>query len=118
MPNMKALDSNKKLAITYRVEGGCLGPVGHMHIDKFCDYAQENIKNKNDNFISLKIAPRHDKSLPEMQFNLLSKKITHDQAEKYLSFFNLSLENFEGELSDQLTQLIQTYVNKHINSFT
>ena len=43
MPTPTELDNNKKLLVTYRVEGGCLGPVGHTHIDKFCEYAQENM---------------------------------------------------------------------------
>ncbi len=41
MPTLSSLDDNKKLAVTYRVEGGCLGPVGHTHIVKFCEYAQD-----------------------------------------------------------------------------
>lgn len=115
MPTLSSLDDNKKLAVTYRVEGGCLGPVGHTHIVKFCEYAQENINNPYSNFIKLIIIPRHDKSLPEMQFNVLSKKVNHLQAEKYLSLFNQNLEDFECQLSDELTRLIQAYADKYIN---
>ena len=115
MPTPTEIDNNKKLLVTYRVEGGCLGPVGHTHIDKFCEYAQENIENSSSNFINLKIIPRHDKSLPEMQFNLLSKKVTYTQAEKYLSMFGLSLEDFECELSDQLTLLLKLYAEEFID---
>tara|TARA_R110002167_G_scaffold24330_9_gene85746 strand:- start:862 stop:1209 length:348 start_codon:yes stop_codon:yes gene_type:complete len=114
MPTTSSLDDNKKLVVTYRVEGGCLGPIGHKHIDKFCEYSQQNIETPFSKFIKLIITPRHDKNLPEMQFNISSKKINHRQAEKYLSLFGGSLDNFECELSDQLTQLIQTYVNEHI----
>ncbi len=114
MPLLSSLDDNKKLAVTYRVEGGCLGPVGHTHIDKFCEFTQENIHNPNANFIKLNIIPRHDKSLPEMEFNVLSKKVNHLQAEKYLSVFGQSLDDFECQLSDELTRLIQTYVREHI----
>lgn len=112
MPTIHALDENKKLLVTYRVEGGCLGPIGHTHIDKFCEFAQENIKNTSSNFITLNVIPRHDKSLPEMQFNVLSKKVTHAQAEKYLGVFGQSLEDFECELSDQLTLLISRYAEQ------
>tara|TARA_R110002049_G_scaffold295008_2_gene482108 strand:- start:274 stop:621 length:348 start_codon:yes stop_codon:yes gene_type:complete len=114
MPHAKALDNNKKLEISYRVEGGCLGPAGHTHIDKFCEYAQENIQTTSSNFVNLNIIPRHDKSLAEMQFSVLSKKITHQQTDKYLSYFGQSLDDIECELSDQLTQLIQAYANEHI----
>lgn len=114
MPNISSLDDNKKIAVTYRVEGGCLGPLGHTHIDKFCEYAQENIDNPNTNFIKLIITPRQDKSLPEMQFNVLSKKVNQLQAEKYLSLFGQSLDDFECELSDQLTRLIHNYAEQFI----
>lgn len=115
MPHTRALDNNKKLEISYRVEGGCLGPTGHTHIDKFCEYAQENIQTTSSNFVNLSIIPRHDKSLPEMQFCVLSKKISHAQAEKYLSYFGQNLDKIECELSDQLTGLIETYAKKHIH---
>lgn len=116
MPTTTATpDNTKKLEVRYRLEGGCLGPVGHSHIDKFCDYAQENIENKNNKFINLKIMPRHDKSLPEMQFHILAKKVTHAQAEKYLGFLGQSLEEFECELSDQLTALIKRYAEQFIS---
>lgn len=115
MPTFSSLDDNKKLAVTYRIEGGCLGPVGHTHIDKFCEYAQDNIANPFANFIRLNLIPRHDKSLPEMQFNVLSKKVNHQQAEKYLSVFGQSLDAFECELSDELTRLINIYVGEYIN---
>jgi|TARA_R110000850_G_scaffold86886_2_gene186935 hypothetical protein len=114
MPHSIALDNNKKLEIIYRIEGGCLGPEGHNHIDKFCTYAQEKIQSSSSNFVNLNIVPRHDKSLAEMQFSVLSKKITHLQAEKYLSYFGQSLDDIECELSDQLTGLIETYANEHI----
>ena len=114
MSTIKALDDNKKLIVTYRVEGGCLGPIGHTHVDKFCDFAQEHIENKHSQFINLKIIPRHDKSLPEMQFNVFSKKVSHAQAEKYLAVFGQSLDDFEGELSEQLAVLIDSYAEKFI----
>lgn len=110
----KALPDEKKLAVTYRVEPGCLGPTGNSHVDKFCEYAQKNIDNSNTNFIKLMITPRHDKNMPEMQFNILSKKVNHLQAEKYLNLFGQSLDDFECELSDQLTLLIHHYSEKFI----
>lgn len=114
MPTHTELDDNKKLLVTYRVEGGCLGPVGHTYIDNFCDYAQQRIENKSSKFINLNVMPRHDKSIPEMQFKVLSKKVTHVQAEKYLSIFGQSLDDFESELIDQITLLIKNYAEEFI----
>lgn len=114
MPSSSALDNNKKLEVNYRVEGGCLGPVGHTYIDNFCEYAQQHIENNRANFISLNIMPRHDKSIPEMQFKVLSKKVSHAQAEKYLSIFGQNLDDFESELIDQITLLIKNYAEEFI----
>lgn len=113
MPNTNTLDT-KKLEIIYRIEGGCLGPVGHTHIDKFCEFAQENIKMVNSNYINLKITPRHDKSLADMQFSILSKKLSHAQAGKYLSYFGQSLDDIESALSDQLAEIIGEYASLFI----
>lgn len=114
MPIPSSLDEQKKLVVTYRVEGGCLGPKGHEHIVNFCDYAQANIENTSSNFIKLNIVPRLDKTLPEIQFNVLSKKVTYAQAEKYVGVFGQNLEDFEGKLSDELTRLIQSYADQHL----
>ena len=48
-----------------------------------------------------------------MQFSMLSKRVTHAQAKKYLSYFGQSLEEFE--LSDQLALLISSYAREFIN---
>ena len=114
MSSPSSLDDQKKLVVTYRVEGGCLGPEGHNHIVNFCDYAQANIVNGSADFLTLNIVPRLDKTLPEIQFNILSKKVTYAQAEKYLSYFGQNLEDFECLLSDELTKLIREYAGKYL----
>ena len=43
-----------------------------------------------------------------------SKKVSHAQAEKYLAVFGQSLDDFEGELSEQLAVLIDSYAEKFI----
>lgn len=105
------LIEDKKLAVTYRVEPGCLGPTGYSKIDGFCSFAQQEIEGLDADYVVWNIIPRTDKSLPEMQFNLMGKRLSHDQAEKYLSRLGKDLEEFELHLSDKLTDLINQFMS-------
>ena len=104
------LPEDKKLSITYRVEPGCLGPDGTDIVDNFCSVAQDEFKSLDAGFVKWNIVPRNDKSLPEMQFNVLGKMITEAQAEKYLAAFDKNLEEVEGHLSDKIATLIDDFM--------
>lgn len=103
------LAENKKLTITYRVEPGCLGPDGASLIDEFCAYAQKAVESLDSDYMVWNIIPRNDKKLPEIQYNVLGKKMNYDQADKYLAIFNKSLDEFEGHLNDNLANLIEEF---------
>jgi hypothetical protein len=111
MPFVSSLDNHKKLAVTYRVESGCLGPKGSGLIESFCQFAHDRIQTLDADYIAWTITPRHDKKLPEMSYKVLGKVINHTQAEKYLGIFNKSLDEFECHLSDRLTQFINEFMN-------
>ena len=104
------LDQEKKLTVIFRVEPGCLGPQGKSLVDKFCEYAQAKIDSVDAEYISWIIQARHDKSLPEMEYRINNKKLTHDKAEKYLSFLNKELDIFEGHLHDNLATYIDEFM--------
>lgn len=105
------LQENKKLSVTYRVEAGCLGPDGTSHIAKFCKFAQLALQTLDSDYIAWNIVHREDKTLPEMQYNVMGKMMNYQQAEKYLAVFGKSLDEFEGHLSDQLTNLIHRFMS-------
>lgn len=105
-----SLPEGKKLLVTYRVESGCLGPTGASKVVGFCEYAQENIKSLDAEYITWNIVPRHDKALPEMQYGILDRRITHAQAEKYLAVFGKVLDEFEGHLVEKLALFIDDYM--------
>ena len=109
MSASSSLTREQKLTVTYRVESGCLGPTGADHIEAFCHYAQSQMETIDAGYINWNIIPRLDKSLPEMAYQVLGKRMTHQQAEKYLRHFGKSLDEFEGHLSDKLAELISTY---------
>jgi len=103
------LPQDKKLNVVFRVEAGCLGPKGKDHIEQFCSFAQVEVEPIDADFVHWEIVPRHDKSLPEMQYNINGKRLTHDQAAKYLDVFKKSLDEFEGHLHDKLDTLIEQF---------
>mgnify|MGYP000025747680 CR=1 FL=1 len=104
------LQEDKKLCVTYRVEPGCLGPKGKRYISEFCSFAQSQLRSLDSEYIAWNIIPRKDKALPEMQYNIVGKRMTHSQAEKYLVLFDQSLDEFEGHLCEKLATLINEFM--------
>lgn len=103
------LPADKKLTVTFRVEPGCLGPDGKSLIEAFCSYAQQDIKLLDLDYVNWHITPRFDKSLPEIQYNIHGKRISHDQANKYIALFGKQLSELEEHLDDRLTSLIDSF---------
>jgi hypothetical protein len=109
MSSVITLSVEQKLTLTYRVEPGCLGPTGADRIEGFCAYAQSQMQSIDADCIHWNITPRFDKSLPEMAYQVLGKRMTQQQAEKYLAHFGKRLDDLEGHLTDKLAELIATY---------
>ena len=112
MKNNLSLPQDKKLTAVVRVELGCLGPDGSVHIEEFCGVAQKEIGPIYSDFINWEIVPRFDKSLPEIQYKIINKNLTLDQAEKYLALFNKNLDEFEGLMQEKLASLIDQYLTR------
>jgi len=104
------LDQDKKLCVTFRLEPGCLGPQGVEYITDFCESAQKTISDTNAEFVILNIMPRHDKTLPEIEYKINNKKLSHDKAVKYLNVFDKNLDEFEACLQDKLAIHIDEYL--------
>ena len=109
MNDPSALPKEKKLTVVFRVEPGCLGPKGKLHAQEFCDLAIQDMEPVDADFVHWEIVPRYDKSLSEMEYQVLGKKMTHDQAARYLALFNKDLDEFEGHLHDHLALLIEGF---------
>ena len=105
------LPQDKKLTVLFRVEPGCLGPEGQDHVDKFCQYAEKEMAPVDSDFVHWEIVPRHDKSLPETQYKIGNKSLSHDKAERYLQVFEKNLDDFEGHLHDKLALLIDEFLD-------
>ena len=102
--------ADKKLSVIFRVEPGCLGPEGSSHISQFCDFSQSKIRSSNSDYIVWNIVPRNDKSLPEMEYSLAKKRLSHSQAEKYLALFGKNLDELDSDFGDTLEVLINQYM--------
>ncbi|MGS2718287.1 hypothetical protein ACVBE9_08960 [Eionea flava] len=106
------LPDHQKLTVTYRVEPGCLGPEGKSYVDAFCVFAQKKVVDLDPDFICWKIVPRTDKNLPEMQYHVRSKQLTHDKADKYLNIFGKSLDEFEDHIMGESVALIDQFFKR------
>lgn len=106
------LSEDKKLKVLFRLEPGCLGANGVEYIDAFCHFAEQEVQSVDADFILWSIIPRHDKQLPEVEYSINQKKLSHQQAEKYLALFDKVLDEFEEHLNDKLTQLIEHYFQR------
>ena len=95
--------------VLFRVEPGCLGPDGIEHIEKFCNFAEIEVANVDADFVHWDIVPRFDKTLPEIEYRISHKRLTHDKALKYLSLFDKNLDEFEEHLNDKLALLIDEF---------
>lgn len=107
------LPAAKKLTIIYNVESGCLGPRGRSHIEAFCQFAQEQMADLHSDFINWQITPRTDNSKPEIQYSLMNKLLQEHQTDKFLSYFNKSVDELETFLLGIIVILIEQYHNEH-----
>jgi hypothetical protein len=112
MPYSLPLKDDKKLAVTYRVEAGCLGPDGLNYIADFCNFAQVELQKTDSDYIIWTIVHREDKTLPEIQYGLVGKIIGSDKADKYLSLFGTTLDDFESHISEHLETLIHQFMRR------
>ena len=112
MTKNPVLQQDKKLTITMRLEPGCLGPDGTEHIEGFCRVAQERLGGVDTAFVHWSFVPRHDKSLPEMQYDVAGKRLSKPMARRYLELFGREFDEFEAQLHDQIAGLIEQYLGR------
>lgn len=100
----------KKLTVICRVEPGCLGPDGADRIDDFCLYAQQQIELLAVDYVTWQIIPRNDKRLPELEFDIDGKRLTGEQANRYFMMLGKSVDDFDANLSDELSLFIDGFL--------
>ncbi|XOV77346.1 MAG: hypothetical protein ACFHVJ_10320 [Aestuariibacter sp.] len=104
-----SLPQDKKLHVLFRVEPGCMGPAGLDHIQEFIKFAQDEVERFHPEFVHWEIVARMNKKLPEMQYKVGNKNLTHDKAARYLDHFDQCLDDFEEELHDLIAELVDKF---------
>ena len=92
-----------------RVEPGCLGPTGGDLIDGFCRFAQREVDTRSSDVVVWTLIPRHDKSLPEITYQINGKNLTQEKAARYLAMFSANLDDVEEALYARLDGWIEQY---------
>lgn len=103
---------SKKLTVIFRMEPGSLGPDGIQYINEFCEFAQSQLQACSDEYLIWVIIPRLDKSLAELEFQLVNKKLTPAKAGQYLSIFGENLDSFETQLENNLEAIVNQYFGR------
>ncbi|WP_299199128.1 hypothetical protein [uncultured Amphritea sp.] len=106
------LSEEKKLLVIYRVEAGCLGPEGGSLVVAFCDFAQQSIQSLDSDLISWNIIPRNSKTDPEIEYNVVGKRISYAQATRYIELFGRTFDGFEAHLSERIAHYIEDFMNR------
>ena len=112
MKTERPLPRDMKLTVVYRIESGCLGPNGKDHVGKFCSFARSEIESESSAFVDWEIIPRDNSLLPEMQYQIEDKKLSRQQAAKYLEMFRKNLDEFEEDTHSKVAYLIERYMGR------
>ncbi len=112
MKDAIAVPKEKQLSVLYRVEPGCLGPDGINYVKDFCQYAHNGFINHYKAYVSYQFIPRFDKSLAEMEYSINQRPLSSEKADQYMGLFAQTLSNFEDDLEEQLTVLIDKFFKR------
>jgi len=86
-------------------------------IEDFCQFAQPRINlpcaSKPTiwtDLITCQLTARNDKALPELQYTINTRTLSHEKAARYCAIFSKRLVDFEDELNEKLSDLIESYL--------
>jgi hypothetical protein len=97
-----------KLTVQLRLEPGCMGPEGKLHIEAFCE--QQNQSPWHNDFAILSVVPRFDKTLPEWEYLHNDRKLTDKQVSVVLASFGTSSNQLETEIEDTIAEAVSSYM--------
>lgn len=113
MTNIVDFDNeNIHITVLYRVEPGCLGPEGKFFIEDFCAYANEIFGNVLCEHIDWLFVPRHDKTLPEIQYQYKERNLSREMAQKLFKIKSIDIDNFEELVNERLPDLIDKFLDR------
>lgn len=104
--------SKHSFKISYLVEAGCLGAQGIQKIDGFCAFLTQKLNPSFPSFCSWDIRPKVDIHQRHIQYTLNKKKLTIDQATRYLDAHDHNIKTFEDKIDDFVIDLIEEYLGR------
>lgn len=104
------ISDDKKIKLLYRVEPGCLGPTGAQTIERFCEYANQQLVAPY--FAQYYFTPRFDKTKAEREYSINARLLSESHVQAYLSHFKHSKDEFEEQLDELLTQAIDRFLER------
>ncbi len=104
------MPTDTKLTVVVRVEPGSLGPDGQDLVEGYCEVANQSFSKIHPELIEWQVVPRFDKTLPEMEFSLNSKKLNAEQTNKMLSLIGYDEEKLEVDTMSHIANLIDKYL--------
>ncbi|WP_149982001.1 hypothetical protein [Pseudoalteromonas rhizosphaerae] len=104
------ISDDKKIKLLYRVEPGCLGPTGAQTIERFCDYANQQLVAPY--FALYHFTPRFDKTKAEREYSINARLLSEQHAQAYLAHFKTNKDEFEEQLDELLTQAIESFLER------
>lgn len=102
---------DQKLIVECRIEAGCLGPSGADHIADFCDFARDKFSLDGHEQLDWQLVPRENVEQAEVQYRLAGKRLSAQQAKKYLSLLGIDITDLETQIDDKLVTLIEQYLD-------
>lgn len=109
----QSLTNAQKLQVIFRVEPGSLGPEGKDHIESYCQEAQSLFTDIDADIARWAIIPRYDKSLPELEYQLQSQRLSAEQAERYLSALGKHINELEEHLEEHIAESIESFLGRN-----
>lgn len=100
-----------KLTLLFRVEPGCLGPDGKQHIEPFCTLAMQVFARLEPDRVTWQIVPRFDKHLEELEFHLVTRRLSEEQASQYLASTGCELSVLRERIDETLSMLVTRYMD-------
>ena len=100
------------LTIKYYVEAGCLGSKGKDIVTEFCLHLQQQFNQQFDKPMTFQASQLVDIKKHHIEYRLNSKLLSQSQTERYLSFFDINLTQFEEQLDVTTVEQIEQFLGR------
>ncbi len=101
-----------KLNINYYIESGCLGAQGEQKIQHYCQFLTQKLQHIYNDFCTWHVKPLSDLHQPHIQYFIAHKKLSDEQATRYLNALQKNKKKFESQIDDIVIHSIEDYMGR------